>query len=359
MNESNKEKILKILKNDIKNVNDNLVPQIIEIFEGQDELYKKDILKIIKNYFNLSSSNLSIRTIGYWELRGWSKEDAKIKVKIYNKDKPKRLSPFSYKFWLSKINPKTNKFYSMDEAIYKANSIRPIKKEYWMNLNYSEEEAQVLAKKQKDKNNKKGALGSINRQHKNIRKQSHRCKEYWMFRGYTEEESINKIKKLQANFSLSKCIEKYGDKSGHEIWSNRQIKWLNSLKSSGIYSGYSKISKELFDSLSKEFPNEKFFYADNEQIVKTDKLSISVDFLFEKESKIIEFNGDYWHANPKKYNKNSKMKGGVLAETIWEFDKTRNDELLKSGYEVLIIWESDYRNNKKGTIKKCINFLNK
>ena len=26
-------------------------------------------------------------------------------------------------------------------------------------------------------------------------------------------------------------------------------------------------------------------------------------------------------------------------------------------YEVLVIWESDYKNDKQGTIDKCINFL--
>lgn len=30
---------------------------------------------------------------------------------------------------------------------------------------------------------------------------------------------------------------------------------------------------------------------------------------------------------------------------------------INAGYNFLVIWEQDYKNNPKGTIKKCINFL--
>lgn len=66
---------------------------------------------------------------------------------------------------------------------------------------------------------------------------------------------------------------------------------------------------------------------------------------------IIEYNGDYWHANPNKYNKDfiierSKQK----AEDIWKRDEYRISKFKSIGYEVLVVWESEYKANPKETI---------
>ena len=59
---------------------------------------------------------------------------------------------------------------------------------------------------------------------------------------------------------------------------------------------------------------------------------------------IYEFNGDFWHGNPNKYNSSdinpqTKCSFGDL------YRKTLNKEkaLLKRGYNVISIWESDYK----------------
>ena len=72
---------------------------------------------------------------------------------------------------------------------------------------------------------------------------------------------------------------------------------------------------------------------------------------------IIEFNGDYWHCNPKKYKEDyfhpHKKK---TAKEIWKEDKIRVDNIKKYGYNLMIIWERDFEkpNYIKNIIKKYV-----
>jgi hypothetical protein len=75
--------------------------------------------------------------------------------------------------------------------------------------------------------------------------------------------------------------------------------------------------------------------------------------------KIIEFNGDYWHANPKKYHSNETitLKGGRTAKEIWEADAKKIALAEANGYQVKVVWESDYKKNPEIVIKECIEWL--
>ena len=58
---------------------------------------------------------------------------------------------------------------------------------------------------------------------------------------------------------------------------------------------------------------------------------------------IYEFNGDYWHGNPKLYSENDV--NNVLNKTFGELyrkTKDREEYLIKKGYNVISIWESDF-----------------
>ena len=74
--------------------------------------------------------------------------------------------------------------------------------------------------------------------------------------------------------------------------------------------------------------------------------------------KPIEFNGDFWHCNPSNYDSEylHRVKK-VFAKEIWEFDKQKNEHIRNYGYDILVIWESEYKKDKEATIKKCIAFL--
>ena len=73
----------------------------------------------------------------------------------------------------------------------------------------------------------------------------------------------------------------------------------------------------------------------------------------------IEFNGDYWHCNPKSYNSNFYHEHiGLLAEDIWNKDKIKIDTLKEQrGIETKIIWESEYNENESTIIEECVKWL--
>lgn len=70
---------------------------------------------------------------------------------------------------------------------------------------------------------------------------------------------------------------------------------------------------------------------------------------------LIEFNGDYWHCNPKKYNANYfNARRNMTAKDIWDRDAEKEKLAIKSGYNFLTIWELDYKKNKKIIFSKII-----
>lgn len=83
------------------------------------------------------------------------------------------------------------------------------------------------------------------------------------------------------------------------------------------------------------------------------------DFCFE--NKIIEFNGDKVHANPKKYKADDivdyQFYNNIKAQTIWDKDFKRSKFLESEGYEILVIWASECQLNKEKIRDKCLNFL--
>jgi len=190
--------------------------------------------------------------------------------------------------------------------------------------------------------------------------------EYWLNKGFSLEEAKLLQSERQKTFSKEICITKHGIEKGLKIWNERQIKWqetlnnksdeekarINRLKvTNGI--SISKAEKEIFEILNNKIKIEKQFtlYYEN-------KRYFIYDLKFN--NKIIEYNGDYWHANPIKYKRNDILnfpRKSIKAKRIWEKDKKKIELAESQGYEVLVIWENDYKKNKEETIKKCINFL--
>lgn len=72
---------------------------------------------------------------------------------------------------------------------------------------------------------------------------------------------------------------------------------------------------------------------------------------------IIEFNGDYWHCNPKLYESTDKIKGNRTAEQVWERDKKKIQTAINNGLRVLVVWESEFLKNKEETIERVIKWM--
>jgi very-short-patch-repair endonuclease len=67
---------------------------------------------------------------------------------------------------------------------------------------------------------------------------------------------------------------------------------------------------------------------------------------------VIQFDGDYWHANPSMYITPNKIQRNSIAK-----DKQHNAYMAKCGYDVYRIWECDLKNNPSKFKDDIINII--
>ena len=82
-----------------------------------------------------------------------------------------------------------------------------------------------------------------------------------------------------------------------------------------------------------------------EKIIKINNKIFKLDGYCEKTNTIYEFLGDFWHGNPKIFNSNDI--NPVIKKTFGElYTNTMNREkiLRENGYNLISIWENDYKN---------------
>lgn len=158
-------------------------------------------------------------------------------------------------------------------------------------------------------------------------------------------------------FESSKGLSVYVTKTlklNHEEYYDTNI---NHRDSSCFFCG----NKGKFISLSKGYRN----LCNNQECVKKSFRSNTIEGFMYKNmcsftlKKCIEFNGDYWHCNPIKYNEtyiHPIIK--LSAKDIWKKDFLKNKWNIDRGYNVLVIWESEYRKYPQQVIDSCIKFIN-
>ena len=79
-----------------------------------------------------------------------------------------------------------------------------------------------------------------------------------------------------------------------------------------------------------------------------------VDFLIPPD-KIIEHNGTYDHADPRKYSSDTKIRKST-AQDIWKKEKRILNSLKKEDYRILVIWQFDLEKDVESTTKKILKF---
>jgi len=81
--------------------------------------------------------------------------------------------------------------------------------------------------------------------------------------------------------------------------------------------------------------------------------------IFIRPKKIIEHNGTYNHADPRKYKPDDLIRehGKMIeASEIWEREKIILKQIKKQGYKILVIWEEDLLNDTEHIAKKILKF---
>lgn len=348
----------------IKNLKPDLYQSLLsEVLTSNVENHKKIIEKFLRTRLNLTARSEK-RTKAYWLARGWTADESYVKSKE-NKQKNCK-SVYSREFWLEKISPNTGTNYTEEEADFERNSRRPIRKEYWIKKGYSENDAVKLAQEAKEKNNKKGAKNAAS---STVRKvSSKRCVEYYTAKGHSLEQAKELVSASQRFFSKDICIQKYGEEEGLRIWKVRQDAWQEKLNSKSdeekarinklklckngtISKGERLLLNELMSN------NIKCTHQYAMQYSRTNYFVYDIVY----NNKIIEYHGDFWHANPKRYKETDILNwpGGkqISVQELWKKDQLKLQFAKDQGYEVLVVWESDFNQDKQKVINQCIQFL--
>lgn len=186
------------------------------------------------------------------------------------------------------------------------------------------------------------------------------------------------IKKQSYTNTLEYYKEKYGEK-GHQEWVKYNQEKGKASSISWVMKKHGVSEKEALRILADRTPNyvsniEKDFVIDLQEVMGreikytclTNQFSIwnryldsikFYDIVDTERKKIVEFYGDYWHCNPKIYEPDFCIKGGMPAKEVWKRDYLKVKSALDAGFEVMIVWEIDYMTDPTRTINRTIEWM--
>lgn len=165
------------------------------------------------------------------------------------------------------------------------------------------------------------------------------------------------------------CLEKYGVENPNQVNYIKEKKKESYLEKYGVdnyfksveflskeIKEYSKISQELFWKIYEQLPEylqKECYFAElnRERFLNYKGQGFMYDFCILSKKLFIEFNGDYWHRNPKFYEATEENL------KIWKKDEFKKQVAEEQGFQIFYIWENEYNKNKKDVIKYCLNFI--
>jgi G:T-mismatch repair DNA endonuclease (very short patch repair protein) len=142
-------------------------------------------------------------------------------------------------------------------------------------------------------------------------------------------------------------VSEYGEVDGTEKWQNfcYHRNFTNKFQS--------KIEMAVYQNLKEIIPELEV------SIILNDVYYGPYDYGNNDKRRVIEFYGSYWHADPKKYSASEFfIQKNQTAAQIWARDKAKQTYAKNQGYQVLVIWENDWYNDKQtviDTVKKWWN----
>jgi hypothetical protein len=250
----------------------------------------------------------------------------------------KTAFPNTLEYWLRKINPQTDVFYTIGEAktevlkVQKQNSIKS-----------------TASKRRRNSFN------------------SCRSIKGWLNRGFSIEHALAAVHEIQSTNTFIKYIEKYGLSIGPLKFRERQEKRLKTLsgktdlekmdlvlRQSVGFKKYSNASLVFFKNLIAYIETvlritDLTYYYGEDEIFIYDKIHKKIrfyDFYIKELAYYIEFNGIKYHPNKLKlsdadwkqwHNPFSK----ITADEQFKIDQTKANLITESGGELYVFWEQD------------------
>ena len=203
----------------------------------------------------------------------------------------------------------------------------------------------------------------VSKQRKNGKTLAYFIEKHGDVRGREIYEDIGKRKSLSYEGFL---LRNNGDieKATKEFELYCQRRYESNILRAGVSKSSQDFFQKLHDQLKKVDVGGIYYAFFNQEwgINIVGKRFVYLDFFCRSRGKVIEFFGDYYHANPAKFSPTSEIKcfGGIkIAENIWKEDRDRIDDIRTVPYinDVLIVWSSEIENNEMEMLQKCVKFL--
>lgn len=299
---------------------------IDNIFNIINELKKLDFnsLKSFKHYFNSKlkisfGSNYGKRTAtAFWKIRGYLEEDIKRMIKT------------NQTYAASKITKETYSKRKFNSKICNA---------YWKDLGYSDDEISEIMKNIQSRGydfyKKKGLSDII------ISEKLKTRNETWqrtLQASIEKDPTINKRK----GRTYRQLVELYGSTKASYIIQKRIC-----------VKGYSNSSQLVIKNiiLHLKLKEEECNYGEHEFYINYEGKFYKFDLKYK--NLLIEFNGDFWHMNPKIYRESDIHPiTKFSAKSIWEYDDEKRTIANSRGYIPYTIWESDWNENKNKILEE-------
>lgn len=194
---------------------------------------------------------------------------------------------------------------------------------------------------------------------------------YVKWDSYVEKQRITKSKDF--------VVKKYGIAYWQELCSKKSLVLENFIRVHGKEEGriqyhkyltskaggYSKASQLYFNQLSTKLEDRvgttiKSFYKTKnaEYYINTSGGCYFIDYYLSEYKIAVEFNGDFWHCNPKKYQPDyihpiiHKQ-----ASEIWRDDEARVSIFTQKGIKVIVVWESNAADTIEVVAETIVNLI--
>jgi hypothetical protein len=179
---------------------------------------------------------------------------------------------------------------------------------------------------------------------------------------YGDDLGLFYYNEMCRKIGYANTLEYYLTKYGHDGKSMHQARYEKTINALNDSKRFSKWSFDVCTEISKTI-DDLYYYGKNEIRISCKgfvglNIWVSPDLFYN--GKIIEFNGDCWHANPETYKSDDKpnpLNADLTAAEIWAKDAAKLRFYESKGYAMLTIWNSEYKRNKVGVIEKCLTFL--
>lgn len=154
------------------------------------------------------------------------------------------------------------------------------------------------------------------------------------------------------------AFKQFQDKKQREIRSKKMKEsWQNGLITINKHNSYNESKQEkefieLIENLGYKISFKSFHY-----IKENKKRYLFPDGIIENEKIIIEYNGSFWHADPKRYKDNEIIHHNKTAKEIREYDLKKIKIYEQNGYKVFTVWSDEFLKDKKKCINEFVNFV--